>query len=35
MIRLKMAVAVAAGVLVSGLAMPPAASADTTPVAYA
>jgi alpha-tubulin suppressor-like RCC1 family protein len=37
MVRLKMAiaVAVAAGVLASGLAMPPAASADTTQVVYA
>ena len=36
MVRLKMAVAgVAAGVLAGGLAMPPAASADTTQVVYA
>ena len=37
MIRLKMAVAASAvaGVLAGGLAMPPAASADTTQVVYA
>ena len=35
MVRLKIAVAAAAGVLAGGLAMPSAASADTTQIVYA